>query len=298
MKLKHILAGNEFELWMKPNLPEEAIDLGIGYIDPDDSGQAYKLRVNGKLWNISLCDKSNGYDLNHHLKRGCARLVEVVQVAKDGSALVKIVFFNGNIIEIGNIEIGIDERIEETARKNGIRFLNTDALGEVLKEKCQIRTAGEVFFVITTGPAANTDFEPDNQEPATSQAIIQQQYRAFSVYGERVRLPVERRSIDKATDIFFATKVVFKDSQRNEGALRLARGSVVFLDYTKTGRIRALAAGAMNQLTKESGSYLKQWDEYGEIEGRILLSRAVAALVQLNRIFQPKRGYSSVYLTC
>ena len=53
-------------------------------------------------------------------------------------------------------------------------------------------------------------------------------------------------------------------------------GTVLFSDYTKTGRIRALAAGAMSQLTKETGSYLKQWDEYGAIEGEMLLARAKA----------------------
>ena len=66
------------------------------------------------------------------------------------------------------------------------------------------------------------------------------------------------------------------DQARQVTQWRLARGAVQFSDYTKTGSIRALAAGAMSQLTKETGSYLKQWDEYGAIEGEMLLARAKA----------------------
>jgi hypothetical protein len=63
------------------------------------------------------------------LKKGCAHLAEVMLVAQDRSVLVKIVFFNGEIVEIGDVEIGIDERIELTAKRNGIRFSGTEELG-------------------------------------------------------------------------------------------------------------------------------------------------------------------------
>ncbi len=70
-------------------------------------------------------------------------MVEIVQVAKDGSALMKVIFFNGDIVEIGDIEIGIDEHIETTAKRNGIRFNSADKLGEVLNEKCKLRVGNE-----------------------------------------------------------------------------------------------------------------------------------------------------------
>lgn len=279
MRLKDINAEITFELWMKPELSGESLDTGVGYIAPDNGGQSYKLRIEGKQWKALLRDASAGKDLNFHLKRGCAHLAEVMQVAKDGSALVKIIFFNGEIIEIGDVEIGIDERIESTAKRNGIRFNGTEELGSVLNEKCKISVGDEEFFLLMSGPAAKADFEGDNQEQEgspDSQALVQEKYREFSIYGERIRIPVERRNVDKTKDIFFATKAVFMDKQKSEGALRLARGIVVFSDYTKTGRIRALAAGAMSQLTRETGSYLKQWDEYGAIEGEMLLARAKA----------------------
>lgn len=279
MKLKDINAEITFELWLKPKLSVETPNIGIGYIAPNSTGQAYRLRIDGQQWSAQLRDPSAGKDLNFHLKRGCAHLAEVMQVAKDGSALVKIIFFNGEIVEIGDVEIGIDERIESTAKRNGIRFNGAEELGSVLNDKCKISVGGEDFFLLMSGPSAKADFEadiPEDEDSPDSKAVVQEKYREFSIYGERVRIPVERRNVDKSKDIYFATKAVFKDNQKSEGSLRLARGAVLFSDYTKTGRIRALAAGAMSQLTKETGSYLKQWDEYGAIEGEMLLARAKA----------------------
>ncbi|HAS6242226.1 DEAD/DEAH box helicase [Vibrio vulnificus] len=279
MRLKDINAEITFELWLKPELSVEIPNIGIGYIAPNNTGQAYRLRIDGQQWSVQLRDPSAGKDLNFHLKRGCAHLAEVMQVAKDGSALVKIIFFNGEIVEIGDVEIGIDERIESTAKRNGIRFNGAEELGSILNDKCKISVGGEDFFLLMSGPSAKADFEadiPEDEDSPNSQAVVQEKYREFSIYGERVRIPVERRNVDKSKEIYFATKAVFKDNQKSEGALRLARGAVLFSDYTKTGRIRALAAGAMSQLTKETGSYLKQWDEYGAIEGEMLLARAKA----------------------
>ncbi|MBT4091997.1 MAG: AAA family ATPase [Deltaproteobacteria bacterium] len=279
MRLKDINAEITFELWMKPELSGETPNMGVGYIAPNNAGQAYRLRIDGLQWSVVLRDASAGKELNFHLKRGCAHLAEVMQVAKDGSTLVKIIFFNGEIVEIGDVEIGIDERIESTAKRNGIRFKGAEELGSVLNDKCKISVSGEDFFLLMSGPSAKADFEVDISEDEyspDSQAVVQEKYREFSIYGESVRIPVERRNVDKSKDIYFATKVVFRDNQKSEGSLRLARGAVQFSDYTKTGRIRALAAGAMSQLTKETGSYLKQWDEYGAIEGEMLLARAKA----------------------
>lgn len=279
MRLKDINAEITFELWLKSELSGETPNIGIGYIAPNNTGQAYRLIIDGQQWNVQLRDPSAGKDLNFHLKRGCAHFAEVMQVAMDGSALVKIIFFNGEIVEIGDVEIGIDERIESTAKRNGIRFNGAEQLGSVLNNKCKISVGGEDFFLLMSGPSAKADFEADSPEDTDSsdvQAVVQEKYREFSIYGERVRIPVERRNVDKSKDIYFATKAVFKDNHKSEGALRLARGAVQFSDYTKTGRIRALAAGAMSQLTKETGSYLKQWDEYGAIEGEMLLARAKA----------------------
>ena len=277
MKLQDINAEITFDLWMRPEQSGESIRQGLGYISPSEGEQSYKLRVDGQQWKVLLRDDPDRKNLNFHLKRGCAHLVEVTQVANDGSVLVKIIFFNGGIIEMGDVEVGVDERIESTAKKSAIRFQEIAELGRLLADKCTIRVGSENFFLLMSGPAAKADFEDKEQNDSTEpQIAVQEEYQQFAIYGERVRIPVARRNIGESKDIFFATKAIFRDHWKREGALRLARGTVSFSDYTKTGQIRALAAGAMNRLTKGAGSYLKQWDEYGAIEGDMLLARARA----------------------
>ncbi len=278
MNLNNINAEISFGVWVEPTFTNEKIDIGIGQIKPCNTKGEYNLIINNSFRKVILRDPSIRSDLDFHLKRGCAHLAEVVQTAKDGSALLQVVFFNGDIVEMGDVEVGIDERIEVTAKRNGIRFSGADGLGRHLADKCKITVGSDSFFLMICGPAADIDFEAEDAGHSSqndSQNINpSKQHREFSLYGERLRIPVEKRNVEKAKEIFFATKVVFKDNQRKEGALRLARGQINFLDYTKTGLIRAQAAGAMRQLTQDSGSYLKQWDQYGAIEGELLLSRA------------------------
>jgi len=298
MKLKDVNAEVVFELWVEPVLTDEKICLGVGQIQPSDSKNEYNLITTNKFQKITLLDSSTGIDLNFHLKRGCAHLAEIEQTAKDDrSALLKVFFFNGDIVEIGNIEVGIDERIEATAKRNGILFRDAEGLAAHLFEKCTISVGSDKFFLMLTGPAANSDFE--SEDLAGSAATINRekfsskQYREFSIYGDRLRIPVAKRNIDKSKDIHFATKIVFKDRQNKEGALRLARGHISFLDYTKTGRIRALAAGAMSQLTKETGSYLKRWDEYGVVEGEMFLKKA-KSIGAISHNGKPEKTYRGV----
>ena len=47
MRLKDINAEITFELWLKPELTGETPNIGIGYIAPNNTGQAYRLRIDG-----------------------------------------------------------------------------------------------------------------------------------------------------------------------------------------------------------------------------------------------------------
>ncbi|KHJ49682.1 ATPase AAA [Vreelandella venusta] len=272
MKLKDINAEITFELWMRPELSGETPNIGVGYVAPNSNGQAYRLRIDGQQWNMLLRDPSAWKDLNFHLKRGCAHLAEVMQVAKDGSALVKIIFFNGEIVEIGDVEIGIDERIESTAKRNGIRFNRAEDLGKLLSQTLVLQVNGESYFFMYAGKSADQDFEyADSDDDGLE---VAENIRSFSLCGESLNIPVEKRKLSQFEEIFHASKIIFRDNQKLNGSLRLAKGNLKFSSIPE--RIKALAAGAMSQLTKETGSYLKQWDEYGVIEGEMLLARAKA----------------------
>ncbi|EPB0854871.1 DEAD/DEAH box helicase [Yersinia enterocolitica] len=277
MNFKEINTQKTFEVWMKPDegdIPPTEI---MGYIAQDSRSRGYKLTLGSSVWRMRLRDVAPQNDLDFFLHKGCAHLAGVILSAQDGCVLVKVVFFGGDIIEIGDIEVGLDEHIAATAKNNRIRFSDMAALGKFFNDKCQLTVGDEFFFLLMNAPAAKSDFETDQQnEPSTmTRAVPDKQYRQFSIYGDNLRIPVEKRSINHA-EIFFATKSILQRDRNLRSELSLARGRLTFSDYSKAGRITVLAAGAMRQLTKAKGSYLRQWDEYGAIEGEMLLARARA----------------------
>lgn len=278
MRLRDIDAEISFDLWMKPlvtgNSPTSK-DVGMADLYLDRSGMDYTLSSSGRSWRMKIRDSGQKADLDFHLKRGCAHLAEIEQVARDESALVKITFFNGKAIEVGDVGVGIDDHIVETAKRNGFKFRTTQDLCKLLEEKCNLKVGDKNFFVFLAGRSADEDFEEnDDDSSLESRMAPQKELRQFSLYGETVCIPVEKRKVSKSKSVFFATKAIFKDNRKKEGAIRLARGYVKFSDYTKTGEISNLAAAAMKKLINTEDSYLKQWDKYGEAEGKILLARA------------------------
>ena len=54
----------------------------------------------------------------------------------------------------------------------------------------------------------------------------------------------------------------------------MRRATLKFLDWTRTGQIQLQAKAQLAVLTADESSYLKKWDEFGDLEGEILLDTA------------------------
>ena len=269
MRLKNLNnIGVELNLWVRV-LEDKKLEDGMGHISVGRSGNAYRLNINGQSWNVELRDKSQSYDLDHNIRKGCAHIVEVIQVATDNTADLKIVFFNGDIIEIDDIEVGIDKHIEDTARKKAVNFHGINELGEILSEKCAIQVGDESFFVILAGRSSDNDFEHGKEDGLKR---VDEKYRSFSVCGDGLRIPVAEKRLSQLESIFHADRIIFKNQQNLTPGARLARGKISFV--STASRVKAVAKGAMSRIIKNEESYLKKWDEYGAVEGEMLLSRA------------------------
>ncbi|MDB4542831.1 AAA domain-containing protein [bacterium] len=274
MKLSDIDAEISYEFWIEPVSSDAMSDLEIGKLKPLGLSNEYNLLLDQNMYKVRLRDLTVSSDLEFHLKRGCANLVQIIQTAFDGSALLRIVFFYGEVVDIGDVEVGIDERILTTARKNGIKFRDVDELAQIFSDRCTLNLGDDTYFVMMCGEAAREDFEIQDPRDDYDVPIPEDKYRQFSLHGDRLRIPVQKKAMDKYTEVYLASRAIFRDAQRSDLALRLARGKLSFSDYTKTGAIRALAAGAMKTLTEIDGSYLKKWDQYGDVEGDLFLEKA------------------------
>jgi superfamily I DNA/RNA helicase len=278
MNLKDIKTSVSFdELWVIPLLdtasphgtPQSSVPQnGIGRLKATINPAEYNFIIGSECIPIKLRDANLAGDLNFHLKRGCAHLAQALQKAKDDSIMLKIVFFTGELIEMGEVDVGIDSRIVETAKKHE-QFNTPDDLAKILKDKCAISDGKNVWFLMKTGVASENDFSSDeDSNPAA------QNPRAFSISGARLTIPVERRRLDATTESFFATKIVYKDMRSDDSSPSLARGNLLFSDNAK--RIQALASGSLCRLDEQGDSYLVAWDKYGDEEGKILLQKAKA----------------------
>jgi len=238
--------------------------------------------------------------LNSELASGRAILAQLANPAADGSIELQITFFTGECLEMGEIEIGVDEYVEDAMarigrRKNGIKG---EKLYKRLSQLCSFYQGDSAFFFLTAGPAIDGELKPepgpkengqdsdeleksegDTEEASFVGGIGQSQKpeptrkNSFCVTGDGVRFVATESELSGGKSIFTITRLTKRKSE-SDRALRLAKGKLAFVDWTHAGGVQIFTKAQMAALTKDEGSYLKKWDEFGDLEGELLLKHA------------------------
>lgn len=245
--------------------------------------------------------------LNSELTRGRAILAQLANPAADGSIELQIAFFTGERLEMGDVEIGVDEYVENAISKieRSRDRLKGDRLYRRLDQFCCFRQGDSAFFFLTAGPAiddaikpepsleedANKKLEGRNEPEGSVETEIDGESNtlvsdatqtprpeptrknSFCVTGDGIRFVASEAFLPGGKSIFIATRMS-KHRGETDRALRLAKGNICFVDWTQAGQVQLLAKAQMTALTKEDGSYLKNWDEFGDLEGELLLTHA------------------------
>jgi len=245
--------------------------------------------------------------LNSELSSDRAILAQLINRAADGSIELHIAFFAADCVEMGNVEVAVDAYVVDALaklqrRKTG--FTGTH-LSRTLDHLCCLAHADSTFFFLIAGPAIDRDLElepetdesgkEDSNEPraqeqageavdildAAAQPVAAAEIpkprptrrNSFCVVGGNFRFVATETLLPDGRAIFTVTRLT-GNQQRFDRALRLAKGKLSFVDWTQAGHIQVLARAQMTALTKDEGSYLKKWDEFGNLEGELLLKRA------------------------
>lgn len=267
--------------------------------------------------------------LNAELASGRALLAQLANPAADGSIELQVVFFTGECLEMGDVEIGVDEYVENAMARIERRkeLLNHEHLYSRLNQLCCFKQADDAFFFLTAGPAIEEDLKPakitkehkdapategpdelgysgEDDEPVkvlgnaihTSKTDPTRK-NSFGVTGYGIRFVATETPLPDSKSIFLATRLT-KSSNEPDRALRLAKGKLCFVDWTQAGQVQILAKTQMAALTKDDGSYLKKWDEFGDLEGELLLQHArdVGAL-QYSNMEQKRDGTVCVLIS-
>lgn len=283
MKLDSVRVPAVHSVWLNslsagPSVQQGFVDIRFGL----EAGE-YTLSQHQNLLTVSLREPRRGPVLDALLGSGRARLATVDQVSPDGGAvLVTIRFFNGSVVEIGPIDVGVDDGVRKSADlRLRTRRLSMPEFATVLQELCALElgpTNEEHYFLLNSGAAASEDFDaaipPADADSAAPEPSVEEGERAFCIHGDGVRIAVIKKRVSRDEEKFLATHLTSSLGAAPDGSVRLARGRLTFSEFNEVDRVRALAAGAMTQLMEKDNGYLKKWDEYGAIEGELLLDRA------------------------
>lgn len=233
--------------------------------------------------------------LNAELASGRALLAQLASPAADGSVELQIAFFTGNCLEMGDVEIGVDEYVENGLAQMGHSFKG-ERLYERLSQLCCFRQEEDVFFFLTASPAIDDELKPDAEEVPREVRPAPTPKNCFGITGDGIRFVATEKAVPGGSSIFIAARLT-KRRNDPDRALRLAKGRLRFVDWTQAGQVQILAKAQMTALTQDDGSYLKKWDEFGDMEGELLLkqARAVGAL-QFTDMTQRRDGTVSVHI--
>ncbi len=210
--------------------------------------------------------------LNAELASGRTLLAQLASPAADGSIELQVAFFTGDSLEMGDVEIGVDEYVE-----NGLAKMRLGEKGkrsyEVLDQICCFQQGENAYFFLTAGPAIDEELKLDAGEALREVRAEATSNNSFGITGNGIRFVVTEKEMPGGNSIFITSRL---KAQRNDPdrALRLAKGRLRFVDWTQAGQVQILAKAQMTALTQDDSSYLKKWDEFGDMEGELLLRQA------------------------
>lgn len=267
MKLKELKSANQMSLWITPVDDLVELDTGLVELSLSVSDGLFKLMQNGKICLVRTQSVTGEQPLTKQLRKGCASLAYISQTLNSGSVLLNIHFFNGPLVDMGEVNIWLSDNMAHDFSADG-QMKGDVAL--LLSEACVIDTEvpfGQQYFLLMTGAAVKEGDDNQFQDGDLSH---------FAVICPQFKVPVYRQTHPGEPDIYVASKLITKGFELNDSCLRLAKGQLQFSTTKRHCIVHPIASGTVERLTRQQGSYLKRWDEYGAIEGKMLLDRARA----------------------
>ena len=287
----------------------------ITAITPSQMEGVFDLSLEETLVSVRLVEENRVRQLNHELNMGRTLIAEFADLAADGSAELRIAFFPGAILQFGDVEIGVDEYVESLANKLG-KSHETTVLGW-LQDECTFTFGEESYFLVIAGPAIRSELEsdqeiisndgrPSSQKQLTgtdaetalgfSEGVVSTSNpsNSFCVVGQHIRFVATAREVHSGETIFVVTRLT-ENRNKGNGHARLAKGRLLFGDWTRTGKIQLLATAQLADLSVDKSSYLKRWDQYLDLEGQSFLEdvRSFGCLTY-SKVVQKKDGTVSV----
>jgi len=269
----------------------------VAAVEPQSAPREFGLRLADRYLTVRAIEVGSAIDLNTELSLGRALLAKLSDTAPDESVELQIAFFTGVTLDMGDVEIGVDEYIEGRVRKIDRRAARD--LSGWLESQFVYLADGVSYYFLSAGPviedaisdllqteaaqgnddsAADTDGDWGESTDVAAgtaprtQSTIQ---NSFLLHGPTVRVLATATPIPDGRVIQVASRLT-RAGIEPDRSLRLAKGRLAFVDWTQAGQFQILAEARLANLTQDESSYLRKWDQFGDLEGELLLKQARA----------------------
>ena len=166
---------------------------------------------------------------------------------------------------IGELEIGVDEKIVEDIRVKHLHASKpVEEILEWLKNNLLIQSPAN------TSPTAKPSHRMLVQ---TGQEVTDVSETSFQIRGKEITVDVKQTSDGKLR----IERITTARKQRNNLETRpfiLVLGDIDFCDFTIAGAMRETVRTDLDLLVKNADSYLRLWQEYNKIESDNILAKA------------------------
>lgn len=261
MKLEDVKSRFCTELRMalvKDSLPAERVGT-LGFLDKAGAEDLYLFRASGKEILLNPLEKAPADFMDCQLKRGSSCLAELMEVTRDGRVRLRVVFFKGSVLEMGELPLFSPRKINfppKEMEKFVLRVPTDDKKGTA--SYCAVCDAALMH---------EDDSREKESEGSTDGEASEESGKSFVFLGENARLYTEMQ--DDGMHI-----VRRAPAPRHEVFPYLCKCELKVSD--KPAEPSSLAKLALERVGADLDAYLKIWDKYGAIEGEFLLQRARA----------------------
>lgn len=296
------IAGERFSLRVKSTngrslaalLDPKTGSRPVAAVEPLSTPGEFGLRLADSYLTVRAVKIRSAIDLNAELSLGRALLAQLSDIAPDESVELQIAFFTGVSLDMGDVEIGVDGYVEGRVRKMNRRGFRD--LSCWLESQFVYLADGVSYYFLSAGPViedavsdqsetevsegndglpVNTAGDRAESADGTAPRALSTINNSFLLHGPAVRVLATATPIRDGRVIHVANRLSQAGVQPNR-SLRLAKGRLAFVDWTQAGQVRILAEAQLATLTQDESSYLRKWDQFGDLEGELLLKEARA----------------------
>ena len=316
MDLKKLNIEFNHLVWVKPLSQVLPVEVGdIGRLTISSRTQRLQLVIKGRLASIECRHLGIEKDIVLQLSRRNSNLIQVMgeSTSKEGEQDIElgISFFNGEVIDFGELDISLDGVILKQAAKLDFGESFSD-VNDTLLSGCQLLQDDldpDYFYLpAMLGNAAFDELnrvhellkiEQQNQTDDIDESITyderlshqQSLVHNLVLLGSGFQLAItEQKNID--FNFLAAKKLVQRVNSAPGFAVKLIRAKLKFTDMDNVARLQTLASQQMKELSEKEQGYLNVWDKYGDLEGETLLKKArevdIIECTPDNSLFDPK----------